>query len=105
VVVSVYESPSGGADRRALPTDREVPVTVGGPRVGLVVSKAVGNAVTRHAVSRKLRHVARTVLDDPETGFSPAHTVVLRALPASAGASSGELERDVRHALRRILGS
>ncbi|MGZ6778056.1 MAG: ribonuclease P protein component, partial [Mycobacterium sp.] len=29
-----------------------------GPRVGLVVSKAVGNSVQRHRVSRRLRHVA-----------------------------------------------
>lgn len=102
-MVSVYDSPSHGADRRALPADGAVPVTVGGPRVGLVVSKAVGNAVTRHAVSRRLRHVARTVIDDPAVGLGATHTVVLRALPASAGASSEELERDVRHALRRIL--
>src|SRR5699024_2524667 len=29
----------------------------GGPRAGLIVSKAVGNAVVRHAVSRRLRAV------------------------------------------------
>lgn len=43
---------SGGGDK----TDTQI-ARFGGPRVGLVVSKAVGNAVTRHAVSRKLRHV------------------------------------------------
>lgn len=35
-----------------------------GPRIGLVVSKSVGNAVERHRVARRLRHVARTVIDD-----------------------------------------
>ena len=82
------------------------PVTVGGPRVGLVVSKAVGNAVTRHAVSRRLRHTAGRVLDDAEMAgtLRPDLSIVLRALPAAATATSGELERDVRHALRRLLG-
>lgn len=82
------------------------PATVGGPRIGLVVSKAVGNAVTRHAVSRKLRHTAGRVLADPVTGppLESDMSLVLRALPAAAASSSGELERDVRHALRRLLG-
>ena len=31
------------------------------PKIGLVVSKSVGNAVQRHRVSRMLRHVARGV--------------------------------------------
>ncbi len=81
-------------------------VTVGGPRVGLVVSKAVGNAVTRHAVSRRLRHTAGRILDDTDLApqLRPDLSIVLRALPAAATATSGELERDVRHALRRLLG-
>lgn len=94
-----FEGP--GAGRPA-----DVPVTVGGPRVGLVVSKAVGNAVTRHAVSRKLRHTAGRLIDDADLAewLSPDLSIVLRALPAAATATSGELERDVRHALRRLLG-
>ncbi|WP_295625825.1 ribonuclease P protein component [uncultured Corynebacterium sp.] len=69
----------------------------GGPRVGFVVSKAVGNSVVRHAVSRKLRHVALSLLDDvPDTV-----DVVVRALPASATATSEELAADVRSALSR----
>ena len=32
----------------------------GGPRIGLVVAKSVGNAVQRHRVARRLRHVARS---------------------------------------------
>lgn len=82
------------------------PATVGGPRIGLVVSKAVGNAVTRHTVSRRLRHTAgRIVRDaDMQATLRPEMSVVLRALPASATATSEEMERDVRHALRRLLG-
>ncbi|WP_315151187.1 ribonuclease P protein component [Corynebacterium variabile] len=94
-----FEGPGAGRPSAA-------PVTVGGPRVGLVVSKAVGNAVTRHAVSRRLRHTAGRVLDDAEMAgtLRPELSIVLRALPAAATATSGELERDVRHALRRLLG-
>lgn len=73
------------------------PVTVGGPRFGLVVSKAVGNAVTRHAVSRKLRHICRTLIDD----LPPTAGIVIRALPASASATSDQLRRDVDKALRK----
>ncbi len=69
-----------------------------GPRIGLVVSKAVGNAVQRHQVSRRLRHVARTVL--PE--LDPADRVVIRALPGSRRAISPRLEQELRTALRRI---
>ncbi|HIW92900.1 MAG TPA: ribonuclease P protein component [Candidatus Corynebacterium avicola] len=71
-----------------------------GPRMGLVVSKAVGNAVTRHAVSRRLRHVTGSVLQD--AALDQGACLVLRALPASATATSKELEADVRRALRRL---
>ncbi|UXA18162.1 ribonuclease P protein component [Mycobacterium sp. SMC-4] len=69
-----------------------------GPRIGLVVSKAVGNAVQRHRVSRRLRHVARTVLDE----LDPADRVVIRALPGSRDAISARLEQELRTALQRI---
>lgn len=97
-MVYVYHGQDEGAGAGEL-------VTVGGPRFGLVVSKAVGNAVTRHAVSRRLRHVAGRLLDDAQVRelFSPSMSIVLRALPAAASASSQELERDVQHALRRLL--
>ncbi|ALP34796.1 ribonuclease P protein component [Corynebacterium pseudotuberculosis] len=72
---------------------------VGGPRFGLVVSKAVGNAVTRHAVSRKLRHVLMGIKDQiPQD----AH-IVVRALPPAATATSKELESDVRSGVEKLL--
>ena len=37
-------------------------VSWGGPRYGLIVTKAIGNAVVRHRVSRVLRAVARDVI-------------------------------------------
>jgi ribonuclease P protein component len=67
-------------------------------RVGLVVSKAVGNAVVRHRVSRRLRHVVGPLVPRLAAGTA----VVLRALPAAATATSAELAADVGSALRRL---
>ena len=50
------------------------------PRVGFVVSKAVGNAVTRNRVKRRLRHLCRPLVNELEDGT----VVVVRALPAAA---------------------
>ena len=72
-----------------------------GPRVGLVVSKAVGNSVQRHRVSRRLRHAARGILDDLDS----ADRVVIRALPSSAHAISARLEQQLRVALDRARAS
>ena len=76
---------------------RDDVVIQGGPRFGLVVSKQVGNAVTRHAVSRKLRNVVvqRELVDKLERSFD----VVIRALPPAAAATSDELARDLEKAL------
>jgi ribonuclease P protein component len=49
-------------------------------RVGFVVSKAVGNAVTRNRVKRRLRHLTAEVL--PTT--PPGTRAVVRALPRAA---------------------
>lgn len=68
-----------------------------GPRIGLVVSKSVGSAVQRHRVARRLRHVARTVIDE----LDPADRVVIRALPSSRDAISARLEQELRTAIRR----
>ena len=68
-----------------------------GPRIGLVVSKSVGSAVQRHRVARRLRHVARTVIDELE----PADRVVIRALPSSRHAISARLLQELRTALRQ----
>ncbi|MFC4123944.1 ribonuclease P protein component [Nocardia rhizosphaerae] len=70
----------------------------GGPRFGLIVSKAVGNAVVRHRVARRLRHMCAQLVDE-----LPAETdVVIRALPGSATADSTELLRQLRTGLRKL---
>jgi ribonuclease P protein component len=70
------------------------------PKIGLVVSKSVGNAVERHRVSRQLRHVVRNVLGD----LGPGDRIVIRALPSSRHALSARLEQELRSALRRVNG-
>ena|SRR5699024_12663588 len=85
-------------DRRTGPDAGAVPVHQGGPRVGLIVSKAVGNAVIRHRTSRRLRHVCASLFDV----LPPTTDLVVRALPASGTASSSTLEKDMRRALTRL---
>lgn len=75
-------------------------VTRGGPRFGLVVSKKVGNAVTRHAVSRKLRAV---VMDKGISELDAQWDVVIRALPPAAEASSAELAAEFVSSLQRAV--
>jgi ribonuclease P protein component len=69
-----------------------------GPRVGFVVSKAVGNAVTRNLVKRRLRHLARHRL----TSLPGSAVLVVRALPAAATASYDGLARDLEAAWHRV---
>lgn len=69
-----------------------------GPRVGLVVSKAVGNAVVRNRVQRRLRHLAREQLASLP-GFG---ALVIRALPAAADADYAELRADLIRCLQRV---
>lgn len=71
------------------------------PRVGFVVNKAVGNAVLRNRVHRRLRAVLATRLPDLPAGS----LAVVRALPSSATASYDELAADVDGALTRLLKS
>ncbi|OBH62895.1 ribonuclease P protein component [Mycobacterium sp. E2479] len=67
------------------------------PQVGLVVGKAVGSAVDRHRVARRLRHVARALLGE----LGRSDRLVIRALPSSRTASSARLEQELRRCLRR----
>jgi ribonuclease P protein component len=75
----------------------EVPEQPRPPRVGLVVAKSVGNAVARNLVKRRLRHLMR----ERVTSLPPSALVVVRALPAAAGASYDELGKDLDHAIAR----
>ncbi|MFD8479199.1 ribonuclease P protein component [Kitasatospora sp. NPDC059673] len=92
--------PGEGADRNS---DSSPHVAEGLPsaRAGFVVSKAVGPAVVRNVVKRRLRHLVRERLSRLPEGS----LIVVRALPAAAAASYDELGHDLDAALRRLLRS
>jgi ribonuclease P protein component len=71
-------------------------------RVGFVVSKAVGPAVTRNRVKRRLRHLARELLTSSEARLPGSAVLVVRALPAAAGAGYEELRTDLVRCLERV---
>ncbi|MBV9011489.1 MAG: ribonuclease P protein component [Pseudonocardiales bacterium] len=76
------------------------PLNARPPKVGFVVARAVGGSVVRHRVQRRLRHLVRQRLASLPAGA----LVVVRALPASASASSAVLGDDLDGALRRLIG-
>jgi ribonuclease P protein component len=68
-------------------------------RVGFVVSRAVGIAVLRHRVQRRLRHLCRERL----AVLPPGSELVVRALAPAAGATYQELGADLDRCLQRVL--
>jgi ribonuclease P protein component len=71
---------------------------VGDPtRFGFIVSKAVGNAVTRNLMTRRLRAVGAGVLLSQPTG----RDIVIRALPGSPQASWATLQAEIVDGLER----
>jgi ribonuclease P protein component len=72
----------------------------GHARAGFVVSKAVGNAVVRNRVRRRLRHLCASRLADLPAGS----ILVVRALPPAAHADSVSLGRELDAALKRLTG-
>ncbi|GFH36663.1 ribonuclease P protein component [Streptomyces pacificus] len=69
-------------------------------RAGFVVSKAVGGAVVRNQVKRRLRHLIRERLSE----LPPGSLVVVRALPGAGDADHAHLARDLDAALQRLQG-
>jgi ribonuclease P protein component len=92
LVVHVLRREAGG-------TDVTGAATPPAPRVGFVVSRAVGDAVTRNRVKRRLRHHVRDRLDALPLGV----LVAVRALPPAAEATYARLGEDLDSALQRAL--
>jgi ribonuclease P protein component len=67
-------------------------------RAGFVVSRAVGAAVDRNRVRRRLRHLVRDRLDRLPAGSR----LVVRALPPAASATSATLGNQLDRALERL---
>ncbi|MFP5346663.1 MAG: ribonuclease P protein component [Actinomycetes bacterium] len=68
------------------------------PLAGFIVSRAVGGAVQRNRVKRRLRHIVASHLDR----LPPGTRIVVRALPRAAEASFAELAGDLDRAMRRL---
>nr|WP_315266578.1 ribonuclease P protein component [Microbacterium lemovicicum] len=66
-------------------------------RFGFIVSKQVGGAVVRNTVRRRLKAVCAEALAELPSGTD----VVIRALPAAAAASFGDLHAEVSRCLAR----
>lgn len=64
-------------------------------KAGFVVSKAVGGAVLRNQVKRRLRHIMAAHLAQ----LPPGSSIVVRALPSAASAGYSALENDFENAL------
>ncbi len=62
------------------------------PRVGFIVSRALGPAVVRNKVRRRLRHLVRELWAD----LPPGTRLVVRATPAAATAEYERLGVDLR---------
>ncbi|RJO77000.1 ribonuclease P protein component [Nocardia panacis] len=98
VLVHGYDASAGASGREDGPASAGPAVRVGGPRFGLIVSKAVGNAVVRHRVARRLRHMCARLLQE-----LPAEAdIVIRALPGAATVDAEDLLRQLRGALRKL---
>ena len=89
LATSLTEQPGSNS----LPGCSASPAAVSG--AGFVVSKAVGGAVVRNTVKRRLRHLVASKLDSLPAGT----TLVVRALPPSALAAYSQLELDLDAAL------
>jgi ribonuclease P protein component len=64
-------------------------------RFGFIVSRAVGGAVERNLMRRRMRAVGRQLIDAGARGTD----VVVRALPGSAQHDWASLSADMHHAL------
>lgn len=96
LTVYLFEPGSGDEPRNDGPAATMVP---SGPRIGFVVGRGVGGAVTRNTVRRRLRHLMKDRLDE-----LPADAlVVIRALPPASSATSAVLAAELDAALERLL--
>lgn len=72
-------------------------------RCGLVVSKAVGNAVVRHRVQRRLRHIVMELMREEALEPVAGHSwdLVIRAFPEITSLDHAQLRAEVLGAAQR----
>ena len=90
----------GTAYRGKLFSVHAFPNQHGTPRLGLSVSRKVGNAVTRNAVRRRLREVFYSCISE----LSGNLDLVVSARPAAAEATFDELREEFSKSLGRVGG-
>ena len=88
----------GTAYRGRLFSVHAFPNEHGAPRLGLSVSRRVGNAVTRNAVRRKLREVFHSCISEVSENLD----LVVSARPAAAEATFEELREEFGKSLGRV---
>ena len=81
LIVHAMHAPEDAGSKDAGSKDPKVKSS---PRIGFVVSGAVGNAVTRNRVKRRLRHLAAAHVADTPVGLDRRIDIVVRALPRAA---------------------
>jgi ribonuclease P protein component len=90
----------GTAYRGSLFSVHAFPNEHGTPRLGLSVSRKVGNAVTRNAVRRRLREVFYICISEVSGNLD----LVVSARPAAAEATFDELREEFSKSLGRVGG-
>ncbi len=88
----------GTAYRGKLFSVHAFPNELGTPRLGLSVSRRVGNAVTRNAVRRRIREVFRSARPEIPGDLD----LVVSARPAAAEATVRELSEEFVRSLRKL---
>lgn len=88
----------GDAYRGRLFSVHAFPNELGTPRLGLSVSRRVGNAVTRNTARRRLREVFHAALPEVPGDLD----LVVSARPAVAEATFQELSEEFGRALRKL---
>ncbi len=79
-------------------TDVDTPADLP-PRIGFVVSKAVGGAVVRNRTKRVLRHLVAARIPRIPVGID----LVVRANPAATGATTAQLGTELDRLLGKVL--
>ena len=72
-----------------------------GPRIGFTVPRAVGKAVVRNRIKRRMREAVRLRLNRLNTSWS----IVINPRAKSLEAAAAELEREVERLFERCNGS
>ena len=72
-----------------------------GPRIGFTVPRALGKAVLRNRIKRRMREAVRMRLD----GLKSSWSIVINPRSRSLTAPTAELEREVERLFQRCNGS